>query len=93
MITEKQYLSALKTIKGYRKQNREKKSNKRVISDEQLKQFIDSLPDDMIMRYSDIIDAVRDYFVMCRAYAPEIIKRLREGGFVYQEGYRGLYFK
>ncbi len=92
MITEKQYLEALDVVKEYKKQN--KVSRKRIITDNELKQFSDDvLVPDMIMRYTDLINAVRDHFVICRPYAVELIKRLREGGFVYQDGLRGLYFK
>ena len=92
MITEKQYLEALDVVKEYKKQNRV--SRKRVITDNKLKEFSDDvLAPDMIIRYTELINTVRDYFVVCRPYAVELVKRLRDLGYVVQDGYRGLYFK
>lgn len=92
MITEKQYLKALDVVKEYKKQN--KVSSKRIITDDELRSFTDKcLDSDMIMRYTDLLNVVRDYFVVCRSYAVGLVKRLRDIGLVTQEGVRGLYLK
>jgi len=92
MITEKDYLEALEIVKAYKKQI--KLSAKRTVKDSELEIFASEvLGENIVMKYSDILEIVMIEFEMCRTYAVAVVKRLRDLELITQGGKRNLYVR